>query len=176
MRTLVLGGARSGKSVFAESLVGSGPVLYVATARSFGDDKEFSQRIAIHAQRRPASWLVNDEEDVEKLLTSPPAMPVLVDDLGTWLTHATDQCGAQAWEAPSAPLDAKIEALIDAIRHFPGDDLVIVSPEVGMGIIPEFKSGRIFRDRIGTLNQQIAEICERVVFVVAGLPLELKTF
>lgn len=174
MRTLVLGGARSGKSAFAESLVGSGPVLYVATARPSGDDPEFAERIAVHAERRPTSWVLDEEGDVDKLLGSPPAMPVLVDDLGTWLTHATDAC--DGWEASSAQLEAKMDLLIDAILHFQGEDLVIVSPEVGMGIVPEYKSGRLFRDRIGTLNQRVAAICERVVFVVAGLPLELKTF
>lgn len=175
MRTLVLGGARSGKSAFAEQLVGPGPVLYVATARPHPSDVDFAQRIALHAQRRPGSWMLDEKIDAQELLQEPHSIPVLVDDLGTWLSHATEQCGPQAWESESPQLDAKITTLIDAISRYSGSDLVLVSPEVGMGIIPEYQSGRIFRDRIGTLNQDLAGVCERVVFVVAGLPLELKT-
>lgn len=176
MRTLVLGGARSGKSVFAEELAGPGPVLYVATARPWADDRDFADRIAVHAARRPVSWTTEDRRDVVKLLDEPIAATMLIDDIGTWLTHATDEGGPSAWESPSEELDARMSALVRGVEGYPGGDLVIVTPEVGLSVIPEHRSGRLFRDRIGTLNQQLAGVCERVVLVVAGLPLELKTF
>lgn len=174
MRTLVLGGARSGKSVFAEDIAGPGPVLYVATARPWPGDDDFAARIAAHVTRRPASWTTEDSRDVVTLLGEPTPTTMLVDDLGTWLTHATDRCGHQAWEQDHPDLTADMNALVDGVATYTGGDLVIVSPEVGMSVIPEHRSGRVFRDRIGTLNQRLAQICERVVLVVAGLPLELK--
>lgn len=175
MRTLVLGGARSGKSVFAETIVGSGPVLYVATARPWPDDEDFAARIASHAARRPRSWVTDDTSDLVELLGIPHSDTLLIDDLGTWLTTATDECGVDAWEKDSPALNARINALSSAIRAYDGSDVVIVTPEVGMGVIPEHASGRVFRDRIGALNQDIAGVCDRVVFVVAGQALELKT-
>ncbi len=174
MRTLVLGGARSGKSVFAENIAGPGPVLYVATARPWPGDDDFAARIAVHTARRPTSWTTEDRRDVVKLLQEPTATTMLIDDLGTWLTHATDECGSAAWEQDSTDLEVRLEELIDGVAGYRGGDLVIVSPEVGLSVIPEHRSGRVFRDRIGTLNQRLAGICERVVLVVAGLPLELK--
>lgn len=179
MRTLVLGGARSGKSVFAEELLGAGPVLYVATARPWpgagGFDEDFSSRIAAHAARRPPTWTTEDRRDVVKLLAEHPPTPMLVDDLGTWLTHRTDTHGPTAWEGESPALSADVDALVAAVAAHRGGDLVLVSPEVGLAVIPEHRSGRLFRDRIGTLNQRLAAVCERVVLVVAGLPLELKS-
>ena len=174
MRTLVLGGARSGKSVFAEEIAGPGPVVYVATARPWPGDEDFAARIAAHVARRPAGWTTEDRRDVVTLLREPTAATMLVDDLGTWLTHVTDTCGAPAWEHDHPGLTAEMDALVDAVATYSGGDLVIVTPEVGMAVIPEHRSGRLFRDRIGTLNQRLATVCERVVLVVAGLPLELK--
>lgn len=175
MRTLVLGGARSGKSVFAEDIAGPGPVLYVATARPWPGDTDFAARIAVHTARRPEHWITEDRRDVVALLASPTPSTMLIDDLGTWLTQATDECGTAAWEEDSAELDARMNALVDRVTDYSGGDLVIVTPEVGLAVIPEHRSGRVFRDRIGTLNQRLAAVCERVVLVVAGLPLELKT-
>lgn len=179
MRTLVLGGARSGKSVFAEEMLGSGPVRYVATARPWpgdgGFDEDFAARIAAHAVRRPPTWTTEDTRDVVTLLAEHSPTPMLVDDLGTWITHRTDTHGPAAWEAECPALSADLEALVSAVAGYRGGELVIVSPEVGLSVIPEHRSGRLFRDRIGTLNQQLATVCERVVLVVAGLPLELKS-
>lgn len=174
MRTLVLGGARSGKSVFAEEIAGRGPVLYVATARPWPGDEDFARRVAVHVARRPASWTTEDRRDVVKLLGEHRATTMLIDDLGTWLTHATDQSGPAAWEADSAELTEHMARLVDGVANYQGGDLIIVTPEVGLAVIPEHPSGRVFRDRIGTLNQQLAKICEKVVLVVAGIPLELK--
>ncbi|WP_080794018.1 bifunctional adenosylcobinamide kinase/adenosylcobinamide-phosphate guanylyltransferase [Corynebacterium pacaense] len=176
MRTLVLGGARSGKSVFAEDIAGPGPVVYVATARPWPGDQDFAERIAIHAGRRPDSWTTEDTTDLVELLGTPVPGTMLVDDLGTWLTTATDRCGVSAWEQEVPALTARIRALTTAVAAYEGGDLILVSPEVGMGVIPEHRSGRVFRDRIGTLNQEIAGLCDRVVLVVAGQALELKRF
>lgn len=183
MKTLVLGGARSGKSQIAEDLVGPGGCLYIATARPFQGtrfDADFQARIAAHAARRPATWDVDDTTPLIDALrhhmpttalgAQDPSPTVLVDDLGTWVTHLLDHAG---WDSPRGALDAEFAALTNAVASFP-DDLVLVSPEVGMGVIPEHRAGRLFRDEIGTLNSMIAAVCDRVLLVVAGQALELK--
>lgn len=179
MKTLVLGGARSGKSQIAEDLVGVGDCLYIATARPYKGtrfDADFQSRIAAHAARRPADWEVDDTTPLIDALqrhttTAKAGTPtVLVDDLGTWVTHLLDQVG---WDSPRGALDQEFTALTNAVANFPGD-IVLVSPEVGMGVIPEHRAGRLFRDEIGTLNSMIAAVCDRVLLVVAGQALELK--
>lgn len=179
MKTLVLGGARSGKSQFAEELIGTNDCLYVATARPFQGvdfDADFQARISAHAARRPKHWSVDDVTPLVDVLqrridaADAPGPTVLVDDLGTWVTHLLDDAG---WQAPRGALDATFEALADAVENFP-DDIILVSPEVGMGVIPEHRAGRLFRDEIGTLNSLIASRCDRVLLIVAGQALELK--
>ena len=173
MRTLVLGGARSGKSVFAEELYADEDVCYVATARPWPGDTDFSQRIAEHVKRRPTHWTTEDRIDAATVLANPPCRTVLVDDLGTWLTHTLDD--AQAWDAPRGTITPQVQRLIAAVDSFPvSNNLILVSPEVGMGVIPEHRSGRLFRDEIGALNGTLAALCERVTLVVAGIPLTLK--
>ena len=96
-----------------------------------------------------------------------------MDDLGTWLTHTLDD--AQAWDAPRGTITPQVQRLIAAVDSFPiSNNLILVSPEVGMGVIPEHWSGRLFRDEIGALNGTLAALCERVTLVVAGIPLTLK--
>ncbi|AKK06522.1 adenosylcobinamide-phosphate guanylyltransferase; adenosylcobinamide kinase [Corynebacterium mustelae] len=173
MRTLVLGGARSGKSAFAEKLVGTADCIYVATARPWPGDTDFDQRIAQHRRRRPPNWETEETTDAVTVLADPPQATVLVDDLGTWLTHTIDR--RQAWELPRGTIAAEIDALVSTVAAFPADrDLIMVSPEVGMGIIPEHRAGRLFRDEIGALNAAIAKTCEQVAFVIAGQVLWLK--
>lgn len=179
MRTLVLGGARSGKSCFAEELVGDASCVYVATARPYSGefDADFAERIRHHVQRRPARWVTEDARDVTEVLSSlrgrTEPLTVLVDDLGTWVTHLIDRRGG--WAGPRGQLAGAFDALLEAIAALPSCvDLIVVSPEVGMGIIPEHHAGRLFRDEIGTLNQQVAGVCERVELVVAGQALPLK--
>ncbi|WP_448852337.1 bifunctional adenosylcobinamide kinase/adenosylcobinamide-phosphate guanylyltransferase [Corynebacterium sp. 335C] len=189
MRVLVLGGARSGKSAWAESLLGGGagggaPVHYVATARPWpgadGFDADFEARIAVHRSRRPACWRTVDDADAADALAElgarSPAPPTLVDDAGTWLTHQLDDGGL--WDAPRGSVAARCDALAAAVAAWPSGgshgDLVVVTPEVGLSVIPEHRSGRLFRDELGTLNARLAEVCDRVVLVVAGLPLTLK--
>lgn len=189
MRTLVLGGARSGKSAWAERLVsGDRGVDYVATARPFpgadGFDADFAARIAEHRLRRPASWRTVDDVDAVTALRRPsPGHHVLLDDVGTWLTGVIDREGL--WDSPRGSVHRWCDELVRAVEEWPvgkhghaGDGgaphLVIVTPEVGMGVIPEHRSGRLFRDEIGLLNGRLAEVCDRVVLIVAGCPVPVK--
>ncbi|WP_043649788.1 bifunctional adenosylcobinamide kinase/adenosylcobinamide-phosphate guanylyltransferase [Nocardia thailandica] len=171
-RTLVLGGARSGKSAFAEDLACAGglPVRYLATAEFDPADTDFADRIAAHRARRPADWTtVENGDPVEVLAEETPA--TLLDDLGTWLTARLD--ARAAWEAPRGTVGPDTDALVAAVAAYRGR-LVIVSPEAGLGVIPATRSGRLFRDEIGTLNQRLARVCDAAYLVVAGLPMRLK--
>lgn len=170
MRTLVLGGARSGKSAFAEELAGRDrAVRYVATAVLDPDDAEFADRIAAHRDRRPARWSVVEGDPVDVLTI--PAPITLIDDLGTWLTARLD--ARAAWNSPRGTITPDIDALIAAVAAYP-DRLLIVSPEVGLGIIPATRSGRLFQDELGKLNQRLATICDEVLFIVAGRAIPLQ--
>lgn len=172
MRTLVLGGARSGKSAHAEGLLDDGPVRYVATARASADDPDWTQRIAQHRDRRPAHWSTVEDVDLVALLREPAdGRPLLVDDLGTWLTSELDE--ARAWELPRGTIGARCDALVSAVAASTAR-LVLVTPEVGLGVVPATRSGRLFRDEIGSLNAHLAEECDEVLLLVAGLPLRLR--
>lgn len=175
LRTLVIGGARSGKSAHAERIVAEhgDPVRYIATARRHPDDGDFERRIAAHRDRRPANWTIIESADTSlpDLLCAPDAPTTLVDDLGTWLTVVIDD--ADAWEKPRGTIAAHAQRLVTAVAGYPGC-LVIVTPEVGQGVIPATASGRLFRDEIGDLNQRIAAVCDEVVLVVAGRALRLE--
>lgn len=178
-RTLVLGGARSGKSAHAEGLLddpdGEHPVRYVATARRYPGDDDWEARIDLHRRRRPASWTTVEtggDGGLVDLLAAPGVHPpTLVDDLGTWLTCELDD--AAAWDAPRGTISPRTDALVDAVAGFDGR-LLLVSPEVGLGVIPETRSGRLFRDEIGALNSRLAEVCDDVVLVIAGIAMPLK--
>ncbi|NGM35404.1 bifunctional adenosylcobinamide kinase/adenosylcobinamide-phosphate guanylyltransferase [Methylobacterium sp. DB0501] len=165
--TLVLGGARSGKSRYAEGLIEAlpGPWLYVATAQAWDD--EMRERIAQHRARRAFPWeTVDAPRDLAGVIRqAPPGRPVLVDCLTLWLTNAMlDE---------AADLPAEVEALIAACSAAAGP-LVLVSNEVGFGIVPENALARRFRDEAGRLHQRLGAIADRVVLVVAGLPMILK--
>ncbi len=99
--------------------------------------------------------------------------PLLVDDLATWLTGVLDDAGA--WERPAglADVSPQVDALVDAVRAAPGR-VVLVSAEVGLGVVPATPAGRLFRDELGALNAALARVCDEVVLLVAGLPLRLK--
>jgi len=172
-RTLVLGGTRSGKSRFAEDLLPADePVRYVATARRGVDDAEWSARIDLHRARRPAGWTTLEDVDVAAVVRAGGG-PLLVDDLATWLTGQLDDSGA--WEAPAIPpvVRAVVDELVAAVGAAP-DRVVLVSAEVGLGVVPETRAGRLFRDELGALNSALAAVCDEVVLLVAGLPLRLK--
>ena len=180
LRTLVLGGARSGKSAHAEGLVSpTGPVSYLATGRRDPTDPEWSARIAAHVARRPAHWETVEVTDAallaELISDAFDADPVLlVDDLATWLTGLLDE--VRGWDRrPSALRLAeryvdKLVAAVDTTRA----RLVLVSSEVGLGVVPATPSGRLFRDLLGTLNARLAEVCDEVLLLVAGIPMHLK--
>ncbi|WP_174553015.1 bifunctional adenosylcobinamide kinase/adenosylcobinamide-phosphate guanylyltransferase [Nocardia amamiensis] len=174
-RILVLGGARSGKSAFAEKLAGEGgqTVRYLATAVPDPDDHDFADRIAQHRGQRPASWSTVESADPATVLaeSTSPSSVTLIDDIGTWLTARID--ARDAWEAPRGTISPDTDAVVAAVAAYQGT-LVIVTPEVGMGVIPATRSGRLFRDEIGLLNQRLAQVCDEAYFVVAGLPLRLK--
>ncbi|WP_278265494.1 bifunctional adenosylcobinamide kinase/adenosylcobinamide-phosphate guanylyltransferase [Nocardia sp. AG03] len=171
LRTLVLGGARSGKSAFAENLLTERPeVRYLATAVLDPADHDFGHRVAGHRERRPAHWsTIENIEPATVLATPSPA--TLLDDIGTWLTARLD--ARAAWEAPRGTVGPDCDALVAAVADY-RERLVIVSPEVGMGVIPATRSGRLFRDEIGTLNQRLAAVCDEAFLLVAGLPVRLK--
>ena len=169
----MLGGTRSGKSRHAEDLLAAdGRVRYVATARRRADDPEWSARIDVHRARRPPCWTTLEDVDVAAVVRAGGGL-LLVDDLATWLTGVLDDCGA--WEAPSVPaaVGAAVEELVAAVAAAP-DRVVLVSAEVGLGVVPETRAGRIFRDELGALNAALAAVCDEVLLLVAGLPLRLK--
>lgn len=171
-RTLVLGGTRSGKSGHAEGLFPADvPVRYAATARRIPGDDEWDARIAAHRMRRPPAWVTVEEPDLVAELARPG--PLLVDDLATWLTGVLDD--ASAWTAPQTPssVDEMADALVAAVRDAAAR-VVLVSAEVGLGVVPESRSGRVFRDGLGSLNAALAAVCDEVLLVVAGLPLRLR--
>jgi adenosyl cobinamide kinase/adenosyl cobinamide phosphate guanylyltransferase len=150
-------------------------VSYVATARRWPGDDEWEARIAVHRARRPACWTTVEEPDVPGLLRAagPTDPPLLVDDLATWLTVVLDD--AAAWELPAVPavVADRVAAMVDAVAGCRGH-VVVVSAEVGLGVVPATRSGRVFRDELGVLNAALAAVCDEVVLLVAGLPLRLK--
>jgi adenosylcobinamide kinase/adenosylcobinamide-phosphate guanylyltransferase len=174
VRTLVLGGIRSGKSQWAETAIaestGAGqPVRYLATGATPDGDADWSARVAAHRARRPPHWPTVETVDVPTQLRSDAATPTLVDDIGGWLTAAMDRRGA--WTTGSVAAD--VADLLDAVDAFPSP-LALVSPEVGLTVVPHTASGRRFTDELGSLNQRLAALCDRVVLVVAGQPLTVK--
>ncbi len=176
-RVLILGGARSGKSAEAERRLAAEPVVtYVATGPTpSGDDADWAARVASHRERRPTSWRTVETTGLAALLADPPDdAPLLVDDLGLWLTAAMDWAGA--WEgAPgaAAKLGAATDALVSAWRSTPAY-VVAVSNEVGSGVHPETPAGRLFRDHMGRLNARLAAESDEVWYVVAGVPQRLR--
>jgi adenosylcobinamide kinase/adenosylcobinamide-phosphate guanylyltransferase len=165
--TLVLGGARSGKSRHAESLITASappPWVYVATAQAL--DAEMTERIAHHRARRGAKWhTVEAPHDLAGALASTASDgALLVDCLTLWLTNRM---------LAEADIEADTAALEKALARRRGP-VVLVSNEVGSGIVPDNALARRFADEQGRLNQRIAGRADRVVLVVAGLPLTLK--
>ena len=174
MRTLVLGGARSGKSAHAEKLLGAAQVDYLATARRQLDDPDWEERIALHVARRPPGWRTVEPSDLPAALRAAGPVPVLVDDVATWLTGQLDDAGAwQGAQDALAACRARCAELVSAVAACPSR-LVLVSAEVGLGVVPATRAGRLFRDELGALNAELAAVCDEVLLLVAGLPLRLK--
>ena len=163
--TFVLGGARSGKSRFAEALVEAHPApwLYVATAQAFDD--EMTERIAIHRARRDGRWTTCDApHELAARVVALSDGPMLIDCLTLWLTNRM---------LADAPLEVEGDALVAALAARPSPT-VVVANEVGLGLVPETPLGRAFRDAAGRLNQKVAAAADAVHFVAAGLPLRMK--
>jgi len=164
---LVLGGARSGKSRYAERLVEAAAAAGTYCATAEAGDAEMAARIAAHRSRRGAFW-----RTVEAPLAlaatiraeADPERPLLIDCLTLWLSNLM---------MAGAPVDEEFATLRMALRDAAGP-IVLVANEVGLGLVPETPLGRDFRDAAGRLNQEIAALADRVVFVAAGLPLVLK--
>lgn len=185
MITLVTGGARSGKSSFAEKLCmsNSQEAIYVATAQAFDD--EMRERIALHKLQRDEAnypWhTVEEPYQLVKLLSSwrenslvegGSAPTVLVDCLTLWLSNIVLSVEGQA-DLFERAKDA-IQQLVDEVQLYPGQ-LIMVTNEVGNGIVPEYPLGRIYRDLAGIMNQAISRNCTQVFLVTAGIPIELKS-
>lgn len=168
MITLVLGGARSGKSRYAEGIAAATgkPKLYVATSEAL--DSEMQSRIARHKEDRKNNGWQTAEEPIfiGKILldTHFSGRVILVDCLTLWLSNLMHY---------GMPIDTHGSQLLEALRQTHAD-VILVSNEVGMGIVPEHKMARDFRDASGILHQQVANIADRVVIMVAGLPMTLK--
>jgi adenosylcobinamide kinase / adenosylcobinamide-phosphate guanylyltransferase len=178
VRTLVLGGIRSGKSrwaeeAIAEALAPDEPVCYLAPGPGGQADAAWAQRVAAHRDRRPAHWSTVETADIATHLRQSPGVPTLVDDVGAWLTGALDH--HHAWDDDSAavPVQRTVEDMLAAVGTF-GSTLVLVSPEVGLTVVPPTASGRRFADELGCLNQRLAALCDRVVLVVAGQAVPIK--
>jgi adenosylcobinamide kinase / adenosylcobinamide-phosphate guanylyltransferase len=187
-RTLVFGGARSGKSSYAESLaeslaqLGAKPVLYIATAKppKTDADSEMQARIAHHQARRNPAWETLEVPlELGKAIEahSKPECVIVVDCLTVWLSNLLFDASANYPEIGVIDLPAKFvtqrQALLDVLSKAKGD-IILVSNEVGMGIVPMGAINRLFIDEAGRLNQAVAAVCDRVVFVAAGCPLVLK--
>ncbi|GIH70935.1 bifunctional adenosylcobinamide kinase/adenosylcobinamide-phosphate guanylyltransferase [Sphaerimonospora thailandensis] len=181
-RTLLLGGARSGKSEEAELRVAADPdVTYVATGPSPGDDPSWLARVKLHRDRRPRHWRTLETTDLTSVLatTDDPGRTLLIDGIGTWLAAMFDECGA--WPGSDhdpglarAEVTRRCDELVAAWRRTRAR-VVAVSDEVGLGVVPATAAGGLFRDELGRLNQRLARESEDVAIVIAGrlLPLPI---
>jgi adenosylcobinamide kinase / adenosylcobinamide-phosphate guanylyltransferase len=174
--TLILGGARSGKSSYAEQLAAQagGQVLYVATAQAWDD--EMAARIAAHRAERPAHWATLEApRQVGAAIAAAPAADVVLIDCLTLLASNVILAlpAAEDAHAAEAALRAEVNALLAAYATSSAS-WIIVSNEVGLGIVPATPLGRVYRDALGRANQRLAAAADRVLFMVAGLPMTVK--
>lgn len=165
LTTLVLGGARSGKSAYAEALLDGVPALYLATGQAL--DGEMAERIDHHRRRRGPMWSTLEEpvelpEALDGVLR--PDRPVLVDCLTLWISNLMHA---------GRDIDRALDRLCEVLAQ-PTGPVVLVSNEVGMGLVPDSPLARQFRDHQGRANQRVAAVCRKVAFIAAGLPLVLK--
>lgn len=175
-KVLVTGGVRSGKSFHAEALlIAADHVTYVAPGPERDDelDPEWAQRVQVHQDRRPAHWSTLETGDLAFALEMSPGA-VLIDCLGTWVTGLIDQF--DGWDKTKdewLPLfDEQVDAAISALMKHEGP-VVVVTNEVGWGVVPETRSGRVFSELLGTVNQRFAAECDEVLLVVAGRVIRL---
>jgi adenosylcobinamide kinase/adenosylcobinamide-phosphate guanylyltransferase len=168
--TLVLGGVRSGKSCWAQELAGRFErVAYVATA--LARDAEMHEKIRRHQEDRPAHWQTLEEpvELARTLIDNGAKFDLLlIDCLTVFVSNLME-----AAQTDAASMERRLDDFLEALRTVPAT-VVLVSNEVGCGVVPPYPAGRIYRDALGELNQRVAEIADNVVLMVAGLPLALK--
>ena len=170
---LVLGGTRSGKSAHAlelsRSLAGDAPAMFIATA--LPGDPELDERIARHRRQRPASWPTIDAgpDLAATIRAATTGAPILIEGLTLWLSALTGDEPARI----EVLLDGPVAAAIEAIRAH-GGPVVVVSDELGLGMVPLDPVGRSFRDLVGIVHQRFAATADEVRFVIAGLPMILK--
>ncbi len=176
-KTLVTGGVRSGKSRYAEALLAdAAAVTYVAPGPvpDPATDPEWAARVAAHQAGRPSTWRTVETADVGAAVAGADGA-VLIDCLGTWVTAVVDGLGT--WEQPLVAwrdrFDVQLDALLAAWQAHEGP-VVAVTNEVGMGLVSEHRSGRVFTDLLGRVNQAVAGHCDDVVLVVAGRALHLQ--
>jgi adenosylcobinamide kinase/adenosylcobinamide-phosphate guanylyltransferase len=173
---LITGGSRSGKSRFAETMARQlgGEVLYLATAEAL--DEEMAERIASHRRRRPAQWRTLEVplDPVEAIREAVPGQTLLLDCLTLFLSNLLFQkypAGGVADQAGA--VQAEIESLAAAIAASPAH-IIVVTNEVGWGIVPENALARFYRDLAGSANQTIAAVCDQVYLVISGIPVLIK--
>lgn len=174
--TLILGGARSGKSSYAEKLAAEmgRRVLYIATAEA--GDEEMAARIEVHRQSRPAHWrTLEASRDIGRALRALPEQPqvLLLDCLTLLVSNVLLAQEAEPETVIDAAVQKEIELLITAQSHL-DIPLIIVSNEVGLGLVPPYPLGRVYRDILGRANQRLAAEASKVIFMVAGLPMTVK--
>jgi adenosylcobinamide kinase/adenosylcobinamide-phosphate guanylyltransferase len=174
--TLILGGARSGKTSYAEKLAAKWgqSVLYIATAEA--QDEEMKARIQAHRLDRPPTWrTLEAPRHVGQALFELQERPavLLLDCLTLLVSNILLSMEAEPQPLIEAAVQAEIESLLAAQNHL-GLPLIIVSNEVGLGLVPPYPLGRVYRDLLGRANQQLAATANRVLFMVAGLPMIVK--
>jgi len=171
MLTLVLGGARSGKSRYAQSLCGDKPVRYIATAQVAGD-AEMSRRIERHRSERPTHWeTVEAPFALVDAMREPGDALLLVDCITVWLANLSYRHRELCAEAREKRLLGEVSNFVEAAH---GPDVIAVSNDVGGGIVPESPVAREFRDLQGLANQTIAAASDKVVLMIAGIPTIVK--
>ena len=173
--TLVLGGVRSGKSRYAQAEAARfDRVTFIATARP--SDAEMRRKIAAHRRDRPACWkTVESPTDLDRVIgrEGRACDLLLIDCLTTYCGGLVSRPRSKSTQSRAPAQRQHIEAVVEAIRSTPAG-VIVVSNEVGSGVVPSFKSGRAFRDLLGEMNQRVACVADRVVLLVAGLPVVLK--
>jgi adenosylcobinamide kinase/adenosylcobinamide-phosphate guanylyltransferase len=177
-RILVTGGARSGKSREAERIVAADPankVTYVATAPVMVNDPEWDERVERHRARRPQSWTTLETSDIAEVVASAQSdQSVLIDCLTLWLTAVIYRCdGWQSADRARAEVQAQVQSLTTALRATAAS-IVLVTNEVGSGIVPENAGARMFRDLLGEVNSRVSAECDDVRVVVAGRTISLS--
>lgn len=175
-RTLVTGGARSGKSAWAEAqLLSTDEVDYLATSEVQTGDAEWESRVALHRERRPAHWRTVETTDIASELRKETDASLLVDCLAVWLARILDEVGA--WSRPAdefqPALQSRINDLVSAVKDSTRD-VILVTNEVGLGIVPESPGTRLYRDELGRLNARVAAECDDVWLCIVGIPRQLK--